>query len=253
MTAAHLPQTVWRYRRVRLIGTILFVALLAALGLGSVFRLFRPVAARAQDSIGSSSKPSNQGQKSDQPGSTDPCLASLPDPTPIPPAVRVIQLVNCSNQTLLGAANASGVAGATPYPVYPREKTWVMQPVGSANNANVLTIDIPPQSANTGPKKSIGPNFWARSGCRYDVASGRAQCETGGCGGQYDCSSADLGISPFTTFTEWNFYQPVSGKTYHLDNYDISVVNGASLNVDIQMVGGDTAILAPRTIPCGNT
>jgi hypothetical protein len=41
----------------------------------------------------------------------DPCLAGLPVPTPTPPAVRVVQLVNCSDQTLLGAANAAHAAG----------------------------------------------------------------------------------------------------------------------------------------------
>lgn len=48
-------------------------------------------------------------------------------------------------------------------------------------------------------------------------------------------------MGPITTFTEWNFFQPVTGKTYHLDNFDISAVKGVSLNVDIQPVGGDTA------------
>src|SRR5215469_13694591 len=41
----------------------------------------------------------------------DPCLANLATPQIIPPAVRVVQLVNCSSQTVLGAANAAGVAG----------------------------------------------------------------------------------------------------------------------------------------------
>ena len=60
----------------------------------------------------------------------DPCLAGLPAPTPTPPAVRVIQLVNCSDQTLLGAANAARNTATGPLTsVLPREGTWVMGPV----------------------------------------------------------------------------------------------------------------------------
>src|SRR5712672_2734842 len=35
----------------------------------------------------------------------DPCLKNLPVPVPQAGSHRVIQLVNCSNQTILGAAN----------------------------------------------------------------------------------------------------------------------------------------------------
>src|SRR5271156_2827764 len=122
----------------------------------------------------------------------DPCLDNLPTPTPL--LHRVVQLVNCSNQRVLGAANAAHVAGLAPIPVLPRENTWVMEPfpvpAGAPTNANVLTIDIPQGWENTSPQGSTGPNFWVRTGCRYDVAAGIAQCETGGCSGVYDCSKA---------------------------------------------------------------
>ena len=87
-----------------------------------------------------------------------------------------------------------------------------MQPFNKNNPtdySNVLTIDIPPQwygqhvGGNT-------PNFWARTGCRYDEVANRAQCETGGCSGQYDCSSANISPPPATTIVEWTFYQPFS-------------------------------------------
>ena len=163
-------------------------------------------------------------------------IDSLPVATPISPAVRVLQLVNCSPQTILGASNAAAVAGHPPYPVFPREGTWVMQPFGAPNNANVLTIDVPPQWAGTVPEKSTGPNLWVRTGCRYDLTTNRAQCETGGCAGQYDCSSGGFGPPGFTTLTEWTFYDPV--QQYHFDYPDISAVNGANLNVDVEPVDG---------------
>jgi hypothetical protein len=79
-----------------------------------------------------------------------------------------------------------------------------------------------------------------RTGCRYDVAIGIAQCETGGCSGFYDCSKALLGPPAGATLAEWTFYQPttVGGNTYYLDHPDISAVNGVNLNLDIQPVGG---------------
>ena len=51
----------------------------------------------------------------------DACLSNLPAPAPNPPSNRVVQLVNCSSATLLGAANAAGKPGVTPTSVFPRE------------------------------------------------------------------------------------------------------------------------------------
>src|ERR1700733_4373457 len=50
-------------------------------------------------------------------------LNSLPAPKPLGDAVRVVQLINCSSQTLLGAANAAAAGGGTPVPTFPRENT----------------------------------------------------------------------------------------------------------------------------------
>src|ERR1700733_1305154 len=72
----------------------------------------------------------------------DSCLDNLPAPTPL--LHKVVQLVNCSKQRVLGAANAAHIAGLAPTPVLPREKTWVMEPFpvpsGAPANSNVLTI-----------------------------------------------------------------------------------------------------------------
>ncbi len=165
-------------------------------------------------------------------------LANLPVPAPKNPAVkRQVQLINCSGQVILGAANAAHDAGQPPYPVFPQEGTWVMQPFGAPNNANVLTVDIPPQWYGQFQKGGVAPNFWARTGCRYDPIANRAQCETGGCGGQYDCSSANISPPPATTLAEWTFYQKLGD--YYIDSPDISAVNGANLTIDIAPKGGD--------------
>jgi len=155
-----------------------------------------------------------------------------------------VQIVNCTDQVILGASTASARGSNTPVPVFPREKTWVMQPFDPnnwSNQANIITIDIPPEWSNTAKKGSHGPNIWARTGCRYDTVTNRAQCETGSCGDQYDCSSANLTQVGFTSFTEWNFYQtypPPNEGLPRFDSFDISLVNGASLTVDVQAVGG---------------
>ncbi len=175
------------------------------------------------------------------------CLANLPVKAPQAGSHRVVQLVNCSNQILLGAANGAYRAGFASTPVFPREQTWVMQPYDPTQpykqtgpNGNILTIDIPRAWEDTSPAGSLGPRFWARTGCRYDIASDRAQCETGGCGGKYDCSKANLDDIGATTLSEWTFYQQVSSGSisYFKDSPDISVVDGANLTIDIQQVGG---------------
>ncbi len=186
-------------------------------------------------------------------------LDSLPQPAPLNGAHRVVQLVNCSCQTLLGATTASHRAGNQGFPVVPREGTWIMQPYGTKGtqdnpNPNVLTIDVPQEWENTycPPHKTcpsiVGPRFWARTGCRYDIISNRAQCETGSCADQYDCSSAAQVDAGFTSLTEWTFYQATSDPTIFVDNPDISLVDGSSLNVDIEPV--DVPGLGGQEAPC---
>src|SRR4029077_4203879 len=63
--------------------------------------------------------------------------ATLPVPTPAAPGRYVVQLVNESDVTLLAAANAAHKPNEPPFPVLPREGTWVIPSMGT------LTIDIP--------------------------------------------------------------------------------------------------------------
>jgi len=139
-----------------------------------------------------------------------------------------------------------------------------MQPYGTKGtpdnpNPNVLTIDIPQQWENTycPPHQKCpsieGPRFWARTGCRYDPVANRAQCETGSCGDQYDCSSAGLVDSGFTSLTEWTFARPVSGNGMSIlqDYPDISLVDGANLNVDILPVDPEGAVGLEAMCPDG--
>jgi len=178
-------------------------------------------------------------------------LDSLPVPVKKPELKRVLQLVNCSNQMVLGAANAAKGLNQPLTAVFPREGTWVMEPLNEArktDHKNILTIDVPPEWENTKcPPHTdcpgvVGPRLWARTGCRFDIASDRAQCETGGCGGKYDCSKNHESSTDGVTVAEWTLAEPVqsgSGAIKYLqDAPDISVVDGANLNMDIVNLGG---------------
>jgi hypothetical protein len=97
-----------------------------------------------------------------------------------------------------------------------------MEPVGAPDHKNVLTIDIPEAWENTKVEGSVGPILWARTGCRYDIASDRAQCETGGSSGKYDVSRALLGPSAAATIVEWTFYEEVCSTANDCANSKIT-------------------------------
>jgi hypothetical protein len=161
--------------------------------------------------------------------------ATLPVPTPAAPGRYVVQLVNESDVTLLAAANAAHKPNEPPFPVLPREGTWVIPSMGT------LTIDIPVQWEGTvgipGVGGAVGPLFWARTGCRFDIANNIAQCETGGCSGFYDCSKANLSTTGPKALAEWTFNDP-NNRNWSFP--DVSVVDGVNLNMDIEAIGPRT-------------
>jgi hypothetical protein len=141
-------------------------------------------------------------------------------PIPVPtPGQNVVQVVNESPVTVL-----IGVFGPTE--VEPRENHWDLAPGG------YLTFDIPLAWRNSTTAGSHGPRFWARTGCRFDKERDIAQCETGECGGFYDCGQAHLaGLAP-TTLAEWCFN---CGNDFNY--WDVSAVDGVNLSMDIQPLG----------------
>lgn len=246
-------RAIHRGRRRRITAEILIVALVA-LVCATLPKAPWTAIARADDLSDLMNLPSDQLEnldQADEPAArsrgADPCLEKLPVPQLKSGLHRVIQLVNCSNEAVLGTANAAQQLGSNPVSVMPREGTWLMKPAGAPRDGNVLTIDVPLEWEDTkcpsGQKECegiVGPRFWARTGCRYDLAFDKAQCETGGCGGRYDCSAARLAASVGTTVAEWTFNEPVKntkGTNYFKDSPDISAVDGANLNMDIQPVG----------------
>ena len=144
---------------------------------------------------------------------------------PNPPDGRMfVELVNGTGTTLL-----AGALGPTP--VEPVEGKWDFGP------GEKLTIYIPDAWKHTAGRTDVnGPRFWVRTGCRFDAAADKAQCETGDCGGHYDCSKAGLaGVAP-TSLAEFCF---VCGDD--MTYYDVSLVDGYTLSVDIEPVGPHAA------------
>ncbi len=138
-------------------------------------------------------------------------------PVPVPlPGQNVVQFYNQSSVTLL-----LGAFGPTA--VEPREGTWELQP------QQWLTLDIPVSWDYTIKQGASGVRFWARTGCRYDKDSDIAQCETGDCGGKYDCSASHLaGVAP-ATLAEFCFAcAPLT---------DPPAVDGVNLSMDITPLG----------------
>jgi hypothetical protein len=157
--------------------------------------------------------------------------AGLPVPTPTPPNHFVVQLVNESDVMLLAAADAAHKVGQPAFPVLPREGTWEIGPRG------VLTIDIPPEWEGAIGAGALNALFWARTGCRYDIAHDIAQCETGQCGAFYDCSKNMQTTAGAKALAEWTFNDP---DNHNWSFPDVSVVDGVNLNMDIKPIGPHT-------------
>src|SRR5262249_20350828 len=157
--------------------------------------------------------------------------AGLPVPTPATPERYVVQLVNESDTLLLVGAIAAHRAGEPPFPVLPREGTWEIGP------RSVLTVDIPEEWEGTTGAGSLTPVFWPRTGCRYDIAHDIAQCETGQCGGSYDCSKHNQTAAGPKALFESVINDPVN---HNWSGPDVSVVDGVNLNIALHS-------LSPRT------
>jgi hypothetical protein len=168
-----------------------------------------------------------------------------PDPDP----AYTVTFLNRTNETLL--LGVTGPTNITLEQTLPREGTLTMQPGQS------LHFDIPSQwLCTSGQPGIVGVRFWARTGCRFNEADNKAQCETGSCGSLYNCFEvsgarlvANAGLAP-TTLAELCF-QCGDGVTH----YDVSLVDGYNISMDITPVNGSAykQNCAPNSPPCGCT
>jgi hypothetical protein len=160
------------------------------------------------------------------------CVAPAAQAVGPPPPIKV-QVVNDSNQTLLLAA-----FGKTAVDPEGGLANWVLQP-----NGGTLTLNIPNEWFNTLAQGSKGPRIWARTGCRYNVSTGRAQCETGNCGDKFDCGTAGPGGIPLAgvapvSIAEFCFNcPPADNPSIYLNDWDVSAVDGVNLSMNIEPTG----------------
>ncbi len=82
---------------------------------------------------------------------------------------------------------------------------------------------------------SWGGRFWPRTGCAGFNENGMSACETGDCGGHYQCP-VGVGGTPPATLAEFTMIPP--GEPVGVDFYDVSAVDGANLPVRIEAVAG---------------
>jgi hypothetical protein len=121
---------------------------------------------------------------------------------------RNVTFVNAVAQTIWVAAGQQTAQPAL------TTTGWVLKPGQS------LTISVPDH---------WNGRFWGRTGCAFD-ASGTGHCQTGDCGGRFQCPG--YGSIP-ATLAEFNL-NAWSG----LDFYDVSMVDGSNLPMWINQLGG---------------
>jgi hypothetical protein len=122
-----------------------------------------------------------------------------------PAGTRTITLVNHTGETIWPAAWPGSVSGRT---------GWTLAPGRSVS----ITVS-----------NSWNARLWGRTGCRFDAA-GHGHCQTGDCGGRYQC--AGWGQIP-ATLAEYDL-----DSFDHLDFYDVSMVDGSNLPMYITVARG---------------
>lgn len=123
------------------------------------------------------------------------------------PRARTITLVNRTDETIWAGATPGALSGAS---------GWKL----SAGEA--VSFHVPDH---------YNARIWGRTGCQFGP-HGRGHCQTGDCGGRFQCSG--WGQIP-ATLAEFDM------DSYdHLDFYDVSMVDGTNLPMYINTVGGST-------------
>lgn len=162
-----------------------------------------------------SATPAATGSPSAAPSTARSATPSAPAPArsasnvAVPAGYRRFTIVNALPQTVWAAA--------TQNKDHPLAATgWVLAPGQS------VQLAVPSQ---------WGGRIWGRTGCAFD-AGGHGHCQTGDCGGRFQCTGS--GATPATlaefTLAAW------SG----LDFYDVSMVDGSNLPMYLNISGGTT-------------
>ena len=149
-----------------------------------------PSATRTSASASPSSTPSKSASSSAPASSSGPTAASA--------GSHLITIVNAYSQTIWVATNPNA---QHPIPV----TGWKL---------------APGQSASFTVPDGWGGRVWGRTGCSFN-SSGVGHCQTGDCGGLFQCQGSEGGTTTLAELTLDSF----DG----LDFYDVSMVDGANL------------------------
>ena len=123
---------------------------------------------------------------------------------------RILTFANACDETIwVGALNAA------PEYELPHAGGWKLEPAESR------TIALPTQ---------WGGRFWGRTGCDF-ASPGPVRCETGDCDGRQECGG--IGGKTPATLAEFTFAGYAG-----LDFYDVSLVDGYNLPLQISPVAG---------------
>ncbi|CAM8904404.1 unnamed protein product [Rhodiola kirilowii] len=144
---------------------------------------------------------------------------------------------------ILTVTISSGVNAATftftnkcSYPLWP----GILPNAGSPRLTSTGFLLSPSSSRTFQAPASFSGRFWARTDCNFDpTSSSPTACSTGDCGsGQVECN--DIGATPPVTLAEFTL-----SNSNGLDFYDVSLVDGYNVPMEIESSGGNGA--------CGST
>jgi hypothetical protein len=95
------------------------------------------------------------------------------------------------------------------------------------------------------PDNWTAGRIWPRTECDFSTNPGPNSCATGGCNGGLECSrSAGTGVPPATVA---EFTLIPNGQ----DNYDVSIVDGFNVPVQVDVTGGCPTASCPKDLNPG--
>ncbi|CAH9120573.1 unnamed protein product [Cuscuta epithymum] len=114
--------------------------------------------------------------------------------------------------------------------------------LGNAGSAGLGStgFELPPGGSRAFQvSSSWSGRIWGRTGCAFDAGTGQGSCATADCGSnQIECNGA--GAIPPATLAEFTI-----GNSGSQDFYDVSLVDGYNLPMQVEAIGGSGA--------CGST
>jgi Thaumatin family len=222
------PRTRWRW-----IGAVGAAALLIGVALVQINRGGSGDDGAAASAVVSAPASGGSGPAAAPPGASGGTSAS-PSPSADPSASPTHKVTPSAGSVSHGAA-APAPAGSRTFTFVNRvdQTIWLGAGEQTAKPALATTGWVLPagQSLSVTVPDTWNGRFWGRTGCTFN-ASGTGHCQTGDCGGKFQCPG--YGAIP-ATLAEFNL-----NSWDNLDFYDVSMVDGSNLPMWINTTSGAT-------------